>query len=189
LVLVPVLVHAHFAQRLRVADPIPADVVPAPADAQVVVQSGDRVAEDVLTGSGEEDVVRENACSRLRAEVGFVRDGAPDVVPRVDRLYARRDLRAHGGADSVRTDQDVGALATAAGEMRNHARAVLVDALETVAEVIASLVDGLAQQPLQPIPRSQDLRQGLFSDHPPIAIQGDSFLDLAAQVEGARAAL
>src|SRR5262249_45475881 len=79
--------------------------------------------------------------------------------------------------------------AAPAGETRHHARTVLVDALEAVAEVVASLVDGLAQQPLQPIPRSQDLRQVLFADHASIAIQGDSFLDLDAEVEGARAAL
>jgi hypothetical protein len=38
-------------QLLRITDPIPADVIAAMADAQVVVQSGDRITEDVLLSS------------------------------------------------------------------------------------------------------------------------------------------
>src|SRR5262249_44063458 len=69
LVLVPLLVDAYLAQFLRITDPIPADVIAAMADAQVVVQSGDRIAKDVLPSGNKEDEVGENARSGLGLEV------------------------------------------------------------------------------------------------------------------------
>src|SRR5262249_2107128 len=44
------------------------------------------------------------------------------------------------------------------------------------------------QEPLQPVPGSEDLRQVLFSDHAPVAIESDAFLDLDAEVTRSRAA-
>src|SRR5262245_65712074 len=73
--------------------------------------------------------------------------------------------------------------------MHDHARAVLLHALKGVAKMVARLIDGVAEEPLQPIPGSEDLRQVLFSDHAPIAIESDAFLDLDAEVTRARAAL
>src|SRR5262249_41217989 len=73
--------------------------------------------------------------------------------------------------------------------MRDHARAVLLHALKGVAKVVARLIDGVAEEPLQPIPGSEDLRQVLFSHHAPISIESAAFLDLNAEVTRARAAL
>ena len=136
-VLVPILVHAHFAQLLRAADPIPDEIVAAMTEPQVVVQSGDGIADDLLPLRQEEREVRENAFARLRPEIGFVRRAAPDVIAGIDRLDRGRDLDAHARADAVAADEDIGALAASAGEMHDDAGAVLLHALEGVAEMVS----------------------------------------------------
>src|SRR5215470_3904146 len=72
--------------------------------------------------------------------------------------------------------------------MDGHGRAILAHVLEGVAKVVTRLINRLAQEPLQTIPGSQDLRQVLFCDYTPIAIESDSFLNLDAQVAGPRPA-
>src|SRR5262249_44218180 len=133
LMLAPVLVHAHLAQHPRVGGPVPADVVAAIPRAQAVVQPAPGIAAEVGPAADEDDVAVEDALARLGLQVPFLRRAAPDEIPGVDGLDFRRQLRAHGGAYAVAADQEVGALAAAAGEMRDHARAVLVDTLEAVA--------------------------------------------------------
>src|SRR5882757_2245609 len=66
--------------------------------------------------------------------------------------------------------------------------AILLDALEGAAEVIVRGIDGLAQQPLQPVPRGQDLPQWAFADHPSLAIDGDALRYLDAEIARAGAA-
>jgi hypothetical protein len=73
--------------------------------------------------------------------------------------------------------------------VHEHARVVLLDALEGMAEVIACLREGRPHEPLQPVPRGEDLRQILFGDHAPIAVERDAFVDLDAEITGAGAAL
>src|SRR5262249_44319864 len=90
--------------------------------------------------------------------MGFVRRAAPDVIAGIDRLDRGRDLGAHARADAVTADEDIGALAMPAGEMHDDAGAVLLHALEGMAEMVTRRIDGLAQEPLQPVPRGENLR-------------------------------
>jgi hypothetical protein len=132
--------------------------------------------------------VRENAFARLRPEIGFVRRAAPDVIAGIDRLDRGRDLGAHARADTVAADEDIGAFAAAAGKMHDDAGAVLLHALEGVAEMVTRRIDGLAQEPLQPIPGGENLRQIFLSDDAPVAVESDAFLDFDAEVARAGAA-
>ena len=50
-------------------------------------------------------------------------------------------------------------------------------------------IDGVAHEPLQAIPGSQDLRQVLFSQHAAMTIERDTFLDFDAEVAGTGTAL
>src|SRR5262245_47789036 len=152
------------------------------AEPQVIVQSGDGIADDLLPLRQKEREVRENAFARLPLEIGFVGRAAPDVVAGIDRLDRRCDLRAHAGTDAVAADEDIGALATPAGEMRDDAGAVLLHALEGMAEVVMRRVDGLAQEPLQAVPGGEDLRQVFLCDHAPVAVESNALLDFDAEV-------
>ena len=73
--------------------------------------------------------------------------------------------------------------------MHDHAGAVLLHAFEYLAEMVTACVDGFAQQPLQTVPRGQDLRQALFRDHPPGAVERDAPLHRDAEVARSGAAL
>src|SRR5262249_20128542 len=132
--------------------------------------------------------VRENTFARPRLEVGFVGRATPNVVAGIDRLDRGRDLRAHAGTDAVAADENIGALATPAGEMHDDAGAVLLHALEGMAEVVTRRIDGLAQEPLQAIPGSENLRQIFLSDHASVAVESDALLDFDAEVARAGAA-
>ena len=100
-------------------------------------------------------------------------------------MQFRRDLAAHGGADAIAADQDVGILDATAVEMNAHAAAVLLDALERPAEVIVRRVDGGAEQPLQAVPRGKDLRQQPLVGDAAMAVDIKSYLpyDLLTKVD------
>ena len=155
--LAAVVVDAHLPQRLRVADPVPDEIVAPAAGPQVVVESRDRIADDLLALRQEEDEIGKDALQRLGGEIGLVGRSTPDVIAGIDRLHLRRDLRAHAGADAVAAHQQIGALDAALGEVDADPVPVLLDALEGVAEMVVRGIDGLAQQPLQPVPGGQDL--------------------------------
>src|SRR5262249_24880422 len=128
LVLMPILIHAHLAQLLRIADPIPDEVVAAVAEPQGVVAYGGGRGADLLPRRQGGSKIREDAFARRRAWIGFVRRAAPDVVAGIDRLDRGCDLGAHARADAVAADEDIGALAMPAGEMHDDAGAVLLHA-------------------------------------------------------------
>ena len=172
-----------------VGDAIPDEIVAAMAGAQVVVEARDRVGDDLLARRQIEHEIREDFLQRLRREIGLVRRAAPDVIAGVGRLQLRRDLAAHGRADAVAADQDVGLLDAAAVEMHAHAAAVLLDALECPAEMVVRGIDGRAQQALQPIPRGQDLPQRPLGGDAALPVDGDALRHLDAEVAGAGAAL
>src|SRR5262249_38730357 len=67
-------------------------------------------------------------------------------------------------------------------EMHADLAAVLLDALEGMAEVIVRGIDGRAQQPLQPVPRGQDLLQGALADDATLPVDGDAPRNLDAEV-------
>src|SRR5262249_29201555 len=163
-VLLAVLVDAHAPQLLRITDAVPDEIVATVSCPQVVVEAGDRIADDLLPLGEEESEVRKNARARCRREIGFSRRPAPDVIAGIDRLPRGRDLLTHARADAVAADEEIGVLALAAGEVHEHARAVLLDALKGVAEAIMRLLDGRAHEPLQPVPGGENLRQMPFRD-------------------------
>src|ERR1700746_3493161 len=80
----PVGVDAHFTQLLRRCDPVPDEIVTAVADAQVVVQSGDGIADDLLLPRKKKSEMRENALAGLRREIGLVGRAAPDEIAGID---------------------------------------------------------------------------------------------------------
>jgi hypothetical protein len=185
--LVPVGVDAHLSQRLGVADAVPDEIIAPATRTRVVVETRDRVADDLLALRQEEGEMRKDAGACLRREVGLIWRPAPDVIAGIDRLDLRRHLGAHAGADAVAADEKVGALAAPAGKLSHHLAAVLVGALELVAQVIAFGRDRVAQQSLQPVPRGQDLRERLVGDHPALAVDRDAPLDRDAEIARAGA--
>src|SRR5262249_23671922 len=68
-------------------------------------------------------------------------------------------------------------------------RAVLLHALQRVAEMVLPIVDGLPQKPLQAVPGREHLRQLPFTDNPAFRIQRDALLDRDTEIAGAGAAL
>src|SRR5260221_2729884 len=189
LVLPSALINAHGPQLPRIGDAVPDEIIAAMPHPQVVVQPGDRVADDLLPLGQEEGEVRENACARLIGKIGFLRRAPPDVIAGIDRLHLRRNVLAHARPDAVAAAEEIGAFAFAADEVHEHTGAVLLDALERVAEMVIPLIDGPAHEPLQPIPGGEDLRQMLFRNHASVSIEGDPFFDLDAEVAGPGAAL
>src|SRR5262249_42842573 len=84
--------------------------------------------------------------------------------------------------------QNVGVLDAAAGKLHAHPAPVLIDALEIPAEMVTRLVDGGAQQPLQSVPRGQDLPQRALVGDAAITVDGDTLGHLDTEVLGAGAA-
>ena len=72
--------------------------------------------------------------------------------------------------------------------MNAHAAAVLLDALERPAEMIARRIDGIAQQPLQAVPRGEDLPERAFVRDAALTVDGDALLHLDAEVARSSAA-
>src|SRR4029077_12012927 len=116
-VLSAVLVDAHPSQLLRIGDAIPDEIVAAIAHAQVIVQPGDGIADDLLPLGQKEGEVRKNAGARRFREIGFLRRAAPDVITGIDRLHLRSNLLAHARADAVAADKEIRALALAASKV------------------------------------------------------------------------
>src|SRR5215475_9366031 len=123
--LAPTLVDTHFFELLRIADAVPDEIVTAVTGPQIVVEPGDRIADDLLPPGQEEGEVGEDAGERRRRQVRLVGDAAPDVITGVDGLHFGRDGGAHGRAYAV--------------------AAVLVKVLEGVAQVIVPARNGFAQ--------------------------------------------
>jgi hypothetical protein len=72
---------------LGIADAIPDEIVTAAPRSQVVVQTGDGIADNLLLLGQEKRKTGENALARLGFKIGFVRRTAPYVISRIDRLY------------------------------------------------------------------------------------------------------
>ena len=73
-------------------------------------------------------------------------------------------------------------------KLHAHAALVLLDALEIPAEVIMRRIDGVAQQPLQPVPRGEDLPQRPLVGDAAVAVDRDALGHLDAEILGAGAA-
>src|SRR5262249_56525602 len=97
------------------------------------------------------------------------------------RLDRGCDRRARVGTDAVAGDEDTGALVTPASEMHDDTGAVLLHALEGMAEVVMRRVDGLAQEPLQAVPGGENLRQVFLCDHAPVTVESNALLDFDAE--------
>src|SRR5262249_35412465 len=70
----------------------------------------------------------------------------------------------------------------AVGEMNPDTVPVLLDALKGLAKVVVRGIDGVTQQPLQPVPGGHDLPQQPFADDAALAIDGDAFLEFDAEI-------
>jgi len=57
-----------------------------------------------------------------------------------------------------------------------------------MAEMVVRGIDGFAQEPLQSVPRGEDLPQRTFADDASLAVDGDALLDLDAEIARAGAA-
>ena len=133
-------------------------------------------------GGQIEDEVGEDFLQRLRRQIGFVRRAAPDVVAGIDRLQFRGDLGADGRPYAVAADHDIGVLDAAATEVNANAAAVLPHSLERSAEMIMRGIDGRTQQPLQTIPRGQDLAQRPFRGDAALLVDGEPLRHFDAEV-------
>ena len=177
-----VRIDVHLAQSRGIGCAIPDEVAAAMAGAQVVVEAGDRVGDDLLSRRQIEDEVGEDVLQCPRRQIGLARRAAPDVVTGIDRLQFRCQLGADGGAHAVTADHDIGVLDAAAAEVNANAAAVLLHSLERPAEMIMRGIDGRAQQPLQTIPRGQDLAQWPLRGDAALPVDGEPFLYFDAEV-------
>src|SRR5215510_1671684 len=75
-------------------------------------------------------IIRKHRPAGFRREIGFIRRATPDVIARIDRLHLRREIGADTGPESITSDQQIGALTAAIGEIDVNAAAVLLDTLE-----------------------------------------------------------
>ena len=69
--------------------------------------------------------------------------------------------------------------------MHANAGTVLLHTLKIPAEAVVRRIDGLAQQPLQSVPRRENLLQVLFGDHVPGAVESNALLNLDPKVASA----
>src|SRR5215211_8630238 len=112
-----IFVNAHLRQKLYVGDAIPDEIETAMTRSDVVVESGNRIADDLLLRRQKEREIRKDIFQCAWREIGLVRGAAPNVITSVDRLHVRQDLRANARAYAVCTDENVGILDTAIREM------------------------------------------------------------------------
>ena len=115
---------------------IPDHVVAAVARAQVVVGTRHRIAEELLAGrQAERHVLEQLAVDRRRN--GLLRQQrTPGDIAGIERIEIGQKLLAHGRADAVGADQEIGLGAAAVAEMRHHRVGGLLEALQTHAAVI-----------------------------------------------------
>src|SRR5260370_42248035 len=115
LVLLSALIDAHAPQLLRIGDAVPDEIIAAMPHPQVVVQPGDRVADDLLPLGQEEGEVRENACARIIGKIGLLRRAPPDVIAGIDRLHLRQNSLARARPLADAADEEISAFSSAAG--------------------------------------------------------------------------
>ena len=121
--------------------------------------------------------MRKHFIQRTPRQVRFVRRTAPNVITSVDWLHFGQDRGAHTGANAIATDEDIAVLNPPAGEMHPNAGSILLEALKVPTKVVMGWIDGIAQQPLQPIPGCENLWQVFFADHVPGAVERDAFIN------------
>jgi hypothetical protein len=138
-----VIIQAHLFQLRSVCDAIPAEIVAPVAGVQFVVRTRNRVAEGLKLIGQEEGIIGKHRPAGFRREVGFIRRATPDVIPRIDRLHLRREMGADTGPESITSDQQIGALTPAVGELDVNAAAILLDPLEHMSEMITLSIDRL----------------------------------------------
>jgi hypothetical protein len=123
------IVYAHLLEFLCVCHPIPREVVATMARLQLVVRSGDRVAQNLQLLSEEEAEVGKDGSSSVWREVGFIGRASPEVIAGIDWLDLRGKLRTHAGANAVASNQQIGTLGVAVRKTNMNTAAVLLDVL------------------------------------------------------------
>src|SRR5262249_11703062 len=144
---------AHLFQQGRICQTIPDEVETPMPRPQIIVEAGDGIANHLLPRWQKEGEVRKQLIQRPQRQICFVRRATPDVIASIVRLYFGQDRRAHGGANTVAPNKDCALFNPPTGEMNANTRTILLDALKVPTEMVMGWVDGIAQQPLQPIPR------------------------------------
>ena len=101
-------VSSRCSSVRSVGRPVPDHIVAAMAGPQVVVGPGHRIAEELLAGrQAERHVLEQLAMDRRRN--GLLRQQrAPGDVAGIERLEVGQKLLAHGRADAVGADQEIG---------------------------------------------------------------------------------
>ena len=175
-------VSRRCSSVLSVGRPIPDHVVAAVAAAQIVVRPGHRIAEELLAGrQAERHVLEQLAMDRGRN--GLLRQQrAPGDVAGIERVEVGQELLAHGRADAVGADQQIGLHAAAVAEMRHHRSAGLLEALQPDAAVIVLGREGVAQDAIEPLPGGQRLRTFDLADDAALGIEDLAGRHLDAEI-------
>src|SRR6516165_7199059 len=183
------VINAHLLQQGRVRHAIPDEVEPPMPWPQVIVETGDRIANHLLLWWQVEGEIGKHLIQRTQRQIRFVRRTAPDVIASIDRPHSREDRSAYTGTDTIAANEDSAVFHSPAREMNANARTILLDALKVPTEVVMRWIYGIAQQPLKPIPGCENLRQVLFADYVPGAVERDAFINLDSKVADASTTL
>jgi hypothetical protein len=124
---------------------------------QIVVRSGDRVA-DILVVRGQEErkFVEDRSVRLLRNDV-LVGKTTPDHITCVDRLNLRSEHVAHDRTKPVATDQQITGHAFAVLEDGGNGIGVLLNGLQIVTKMMRARGDRGSHNLMQSIPGRDDL--------------------------------
>src|SRR6266487_2842284 len=136
-----------------VRGPIPDHVVAAVAGTQIIVGTRNWIAQALLArGEAECHVVEQLAVNR-RWKRRLRDERAPSHVADIARHEFRQALLADGGTKAVRTHQQFALDRAAVAQVRDDRRLRLHKAGDAAAAVIALRRKGVAQQPIDALPR------------------------------------
>ena len=170
----------HFGRL--VGRTIPDEIAAAVSGPQIVVAAGDRIADELLVRRQAEDHGVEDVGMHLGRQRALVDEPAPGDVAGIERLHLGQHLGAHIGAEAVGADQEIARGGAAVGEMRDHAVAGLLDALQLLADVIVRVGKFLPQHAEHAVPRRERLRTDEIAGHRARAVERPPHGDVDAEI-------
>src|SRR6185436_13891808 len=133
-----------------------------------------RVADALLSRRNAHRIAIEQRGVDRRRKIRLVRQASPGDVAGVVRLHLRQQLRAHGGAQPVGGDEQVGIDALAAGETGRDLFFILFDLLQGHAVTVILLREYFLQFVIEALPRGHELRERALGDDAARLVERDA---------------